>query len=210
MGAVLKELALEQSNESRFELLLRLSDYVNGNKETLEDDSEENYTAIAALILDQLAAEERAAFAAKAALYDWLPGKLALKLAHDEYSVARPILEVGKQLSEQDILDVARKKTTAHRQAIARRKRLSETLFDQLIELGEEKVFIELLNNEKLKKTAEIWGRLIENARGMRSLQEQLMLSREVPAAEYEALGKILDGSLRLRYVAQKNKRKAS
>lgn len=209
MGAVLKELALEQSNESRFELLLRLSDYVDGRQAALEDDSKDDYTEICGLLLDQVALEERAAFSKKAALYDWLPVKLALKLAQDEYAVAQPILEAGMRLSEKELIDIARKKTVAHRQALARRTDLGEALFDQLIELAEEKVFLELLNNEAAKARLPVYQKLIENCRGMKSLQERLVLSREIPAADFEALGKMVDGSLRLRYVAQKNKRKS-
>lgn len=208
MGAVLKELALERSTESRFELLLRLSDYVHERSEILEDDSEQNFVAIAGHVLEQVSSDDRLKFASKAVDFEWLPKALVLKLANGEYNEARPLLEEGEQLDQNDLLEIARKRTTAHRQSIARRGKLSTKVFDQLIELGEEKVFQELVRNTKLKKTPEIFKKLIENSRGMRQFQEEMMMSKTLPSAEFELLGKVLDGSLRLRYVAQKNKRK--
>ena len=207
MTEVLEQLARDGSAQSRYELLVQLSDMVDGQKDTIVDTTAETFNAIAERILEQLTPEGRASFSAKVATYEWLPAELVALLANSDFNVAKPILEKSRLLSDNEMLSIIRKRGMAHRQAIARRPQLNDKVIDQLVELGEEKVIIDLVKNERLKIASLSYRNIIESSRGMRQLQEELINCERIPTEEYDILGKMLDASLRLRYVAKKNSR---
>jgi uncharacterized protein (DUF2336 family) len=77
-----------------------------------------------------------------------LPRDIVLSLARDEAQVARPILRSSPLLDDDDLVEIAREGTRAHRLAIAERDDLSAKVAQVLCESRDAKVVCALLANE--------------------------------------------------------------
>lgn len=77
-----------------------------------------------------------------------LPHDIVLSLARDEAQVARPILRTSPLLDDEDLVEIAREGTRAHRLAIAERDDLSARVAQALCEPRDPSVIKALLANE--------------------------------------------------------------
>lgn len=77
-----------------------------------------------------------------------LPRDILLALARDAATVATPILEHSRLLSEDDLLPIVQRHSPAHRFAIAGRRLISNRIAAALCRNGERAVVLRLLANE--------------------------------------------------------------
>jgi uncharacterized protein (DUF2336 family) len=77
-----------------------------------------------------------------------LPRDILLALARDSAAVAAPLLEHSRLLTEDDLLPIVARGTTAHRLAIAARRLISARVADALLSFGERPVILRLLAND--------------------------------------------------------------
>ena len=77
-----------------------------------------------------------------------LPHDIVLSLARDEAQVARPLLRTSPLLDDDDLVEVAREGTRAHRLAVAERDDLSAKVAQALCESRDPAVIKVLLANE--------------------------------------------------------------
>ena len=77
-----------------------------------------------------------------------VPHDILLSLARDEAQVARPILRTSPLLYDDDLVEIAREGTRAHRLAIAERDELSARVAQALCESRDPQVIHALLANE--------------------------------------------------------------
>lgn len=77
-----------------------------------------------------------------------VPRDIVLSLARDEAQVARPILRTSPLLDDDDLVEIAREGTRAHRLAIAERDELSAKVAQALCESRDPQVIRSLLANE--------------------------------------------------------------
>ena len=77
-----------------------------------------------------------------------LPHDIVLSLARDEAQVARPMLRTSPMLDDDDLVEIAREGTRAHRLAIAERDDLSARVAQALCESRDRRVIEGLVANE--------------------------------------------------------------
>jgi uncharacterized protein (DUF2336 family) len=77
-----------------------------------------------------------------------LPHDIVLSLARDEAQVARPILRSSPLLGDDDLVEIAREGSRAHRLAIAERIDLSARVAQALCEARDPQIIETLLANE--------------------------------------------------------------
>ncbi|MDB2438422.1 DUF2336 domain-containing protein [Hellea sp.] len=76
------------------------------------------------------------------------PRTILVILAKDDIQVARHVLEESKSLSDSDLIQIARKVSGAHRKVIARRRKVTDSVVDVMVEFLEEDVVETLLKNK--------------------------------------------------------------
>lgn len=76
------------------------------------------------------------------------PRTILVILAKDDIQVARHVLEESKSLSDSDLIQIARKVSGAHRKVIAKRRKVSDSVVDAIVEFLEEDVVETLLKNK--------------------------------------------------------------
>ena len=76
------------------------------------------------------------------------PRTILVILAKDDIRVARHVLEESKSLSDSDLIQIARKVSSEHRKVIAKRRDVSDSVVDSIVEFLEEDVVEALLKNK--------------------------------------------------------------
>ena len=76
------------------------------------------------------------------------PRTILVILAKDDIQVARHVLEESKSLSDSDLIQIARKVSGEHRKVIAKRRKVSDSVADAIVEFLEEDVVETLLKNK--------------------------------------------------------------
>lgn len=76
------------------------------------------------------------------------PRTILVILAKDDIQVARHVLEESKSLSDSDLIQIARKVSGEHRKVIAKRRKVSDSVVDAIVEFLEEDVVETLLKNK--------------------------------------------------------------
>ena len=76
------------------------------------------------------------------------PRTILVILAKDVIEVARHVLEESNSLSDSDLIQICRKVSGEHRKVIARRRKVSDSVVDAIVEFLEEDVVETLLKNK--------------------------------------------------------------
>jgi uncharacterized protein (DUF2336 family) len=132
-----------------------------------------------------------------------LPRDIAVFLARDVDSVARPMLRSSPALGDQELTEIARAGSTAKQKAIARRSPVSATLAADLSEAARAEAVVTLLAND----AAEIdestlltcLGRFAQDG----GVQAAMIGRRDLPAAVLQRLTKLASGRPREELLAR-------
>lgn len=76
------------------------------------------------------------------------PRTILVILAKDEIQIAKHILEESKSLTDSDLIQIAHKVSGAHRAVIAKRRKITDSVVDSIVEFLEEDVVEALLKNK--------------------------------------------------------------
>ena len=76
------------------------------------------------------------------------PRTILVILAKDDIRVARHVLENSKSLTDSDLIQIAKKVSKEHRQMIAKRRKVSDSVTDTIVQFLEEDVVNTLLKNK--------------------------------------------------------------
>ncbi len=144
----LVDLAKEPSSEKRRELLRQLCEMYFESPDELSESEISEFGDIMGKIAFAFEIQIRKDLAERISAVKNAPRELVLKLANDEISVARPLLEKSGVLRDADLVDVARRCSRDHLMAISLREKLSDGLCDVLVEEGDDDVLCSLASNE--------------------------------------------------------------
>lgn len=75
------------------------------------------------------------------------PRTILVILAKDEIQIAKHVLEESKSLTDSDLIQIAHKVSAAHRAVIAKRRKITDSVVDAMVEFLEEEVVETLLKN---------------------------------------------------------------
>lgn len=106
------------------------------------------------------------------------PKALLRYLARDEISVALPLLEGGAGFDDSDLVATIRAGVAAHWLAIARRRHLSESVTDALIQTGDTPCIEAVLKNQGARLSTQGVDLVVARSRQAASLP-QLLVSRQ-------------------------------
>jgi Uncharacterised protein conserved in bacteria (DUF2336) len=109
-----------------------------------------------------------------------VPADLIRRLAMDEIGVAYPILSHNPLLNENDLIDVVADCSLRHRQAVAIRPRITQTVTDRLIAHDEIEVLTTLICNETADIGEASMAHLVERSLDIESFREPLAHRKEM------------------------------
>jgi uncharacterized protein (DUF2336 family) len=138
-----------QSPDKRTEALRRVTDLFLGNAEQFGHEQVDLFGDVLTHLTNQVANNVLAELGTKLAPIDNAPNAIIKKLAyHDEIAVAGPVLAQSTQLSDGDLIEIAKSKGQGHLGAISERARLAAVVTDIIIERGNNDVVRKLSRNQ--------------------------------------------------------------
>ena len=117
-----------------------------------------------------------------------LPHDVALTLAHDVESVALPILKFCEVLSDEDLIEIVRGQSAVKQVAVAQRSEVSVHVSDALIDTGNERAVIRLVQNEGAQLDERSLGRVLDGYESSQAVTSAMATRSDLPAAVSEQL----------------------
>lgn len=177
------DLANERSSERRRELLREITDLFLEHPDAYSDRENWYFGDIMDTIAYDLEAKVRLELAERLSGEQSAPPDLIRKLANDEISVAKPVIENSKVLTQDDLVEIAKVQGQDHLLAMTRRDDISEDVSDVLVTRGNEEVVVGLVQNKTAAISSASYQKAADRAREMKSegIQSSLAKRPDVP-----------------------------
>lgn len=177
---MLADLAKQTTSEGRRELLRKVTEAL-GPSVPLEEEELLQFDSILADAASAYSEEIRAQLADMIASSLSPFSQTAERFALDIIAVARPVLEHCDALSEEALLNVVSQKSQDHLLAVTRRKTISESISQALVERGDDQVVSALLTNDRAEIAPATYGIVAKRAETSQTLQAPLVRRSGVP-----------------------------
>ncbi|MFN3960792.1 MAG: DUF2336 domain-containing protein [Parvularculaceae bacterium] len=175
------DVAREGSTEKRADLLREITDVFMAAPDRYTSTERQHFDVILSKVTQSVEIALRAEIAHKLADVPTAPRGLVRQLAHDEITVAQPILERSAAITEEDLIQVVQQRTQDHMKAISRRREVSELLAAELVERGDREVLVTLAGNQGARFSGDTMTRLVEHSRTISDLQTPLTERYDLP-----------------------------
>lgn len=179
--ALLKDFAEETSSDKRRELLRQATDVFLAEGRAMSAADMATLDEVVQSVASDLSAEVRAELSRKISAAPIPFMRTARKLAMDDIEIARPVLEHSRALSQNDLLDVIAQKSSDHMMAVTRRDDIGETVSSALVDRGEDRVVVSLLENRTAKISEQTYEQVAQRAETSPVLQAPFVRRAGVP-----------------------------
>ena len=126
-----------------------------------------------------------------------VPHDVALSLARDVESVALPMLQSSRVLTDEDLIEIVRSQGPARQKAVARRVEVSEQVSEALIETEDEEVVTTLVENTTAEIGEQAMQKVVEIFPDSEVVQGVLAQRPELPISVAERLVGLVSYTMR-------------
>ncbi|MCI5061114.1 MAG: DUF2336 domain-containing protein [Alphaproteobacteria bacterium] len=167
-------------------------------------------TDVLSSLVKQAETTLRQAVAERISTIDDAPLRLVLQLANDEITVAKPVLEKSKALTDLDLTYIVKARKTDHWQSIAKRVKMSKELIDCLADTRDYKTAITLCENKNVRLTGYSMNIFSDMAEVHDPLAKPLLMRKELPnslaSKLYSFVGQELKSFIKENYSIEESK----
>lgn len=185
--ADVETLRADRSEAARAALARKLG---HGLESLVAAGQEELVSAVLGLLARDVARCVREALAETVATNPHLPRELALVLANDEITIARPVLAGSPVLEDQDLLQIVRTHATQYALAVAARSTLSQSVTEALVDTGQEEVVRAVVDNAGAAFSPTLLRRVARQWAHDPAVQERLVRR---PALPFELIEQMVE-----------------
>jgi uncharacterized protein (DUF2336 family) len=198
------QMAVESSPpEERIAMMRRVSDLFLTNAERITDSQIELFGDVLMHLTARLETRALAELGVRLAPVDRSPAKVIHLLArHDEAAVAASVLSTSRQLTDEDLIEVARTKSQGHLFAISGRRRLAEPVTDVVVEFGQRGVLRRIAANPGACFSPRGFTRLVQQAERDAHLAERVGSRLDLPTPLLQELLHKASDAVRARILA--------
>lgn len=190
LAADLAALAAEPASDKRVELLRRITDAYIEHADQCTPAEQYLFNEVVTQLVDRIASPDRAAAAAKLSQLEKLPLGVAERFASDsDITVARPIIQDYRGLTERTLIDVAKGSSQAHLNAIAGRRSVTPPVTDVVVTRGDRQTMLTLAANRGAQFSDFGMDKLIDKTDGDGALQELVVARSDLSLV---AIGRLL------------------
>lgn len=173
--------AEEDSSDKRRDLLREITDVFMAAPDRYTSSEMQHFDVIMSKVTESVEISLRREIAEKLADVAEAPRGLVRQLAHDDFSVAEPILKRSAALTEEDLVRIVRQRGQRHMKAITERSEVPEKVSSELVERGDKEVLVSLANNSGAKINDESMEKLVQHSRSISELQEPMAKRYDLP-----------------------------
>ncbi len=198
-------LAKEPSSEKRRELLRGITDVFLESTEDFDASQAENFGAIAGQIAREFEMSVRKELAERLSCVPEAPRNLISQLANDEIEVAHSVLSQSGVLHDADLIAIIRLQGQEHMAAICERNTISEKVTDELVERGNDQVFLKLVANEGAVISRGSMETIVQRSEKNKALQAPIIQRQDLPPDLMNDMFFFVSSKLRS-YILDRNK----
>lgn len=173
--------AKEGSSEKRRDLLREITDVFMAAPDRYTSSEMQHFDVILSKVTQSVETALRREIAEKLADVATAPKGLIRQLAHDEISVAEPVLKRSQALTEEDLIRVIRQRGPEHMKAITKRRKVSEAVSSEIVRRGDREALVSLAQNRGAELNADTMERLVEQSRSISELQAPMAGRFDLP-----------------------------
>lgn len=177
----LLSLAKEPSSEKRRELLRGITDVFLESTSEFNLSQAENFGAIVGQIAREFEMSVRKELSERLACVPEAPHNLIAQLANDDIEVAHAVLSKSGVLHDADLVAIVRLQSQEHLAAICDRPTVSENVSDELVQRGDDTVFLKLVSNEGATISRDSMETIVERSEKVKSLQDPIIQRQDLP-----------------------------
>lgn len=174
-------LAQEKSVSARNELVENISDMFLSSEGRLNEHERALMNDVLVKLINSVEKSVKKELSKRLADIDDVSQELASKLANETIDIAKPMLLKSGVLKDEQLIEVIRNRTEAHRMAIAIRAHVSEEVSGELIENGSEDVIEALIRNGNAKISDLSVKYLVAESKNVDRFQEPLLNREDLP-----------------------------
>ncbi|MFH1158235.1 MAG: DUF2336 domain-containing protein [Pseudomonadota bacterium] len=131
-------------------------------------------------LIRQAELDLREALAERLSVLDNVPSEVIVYLANDAISVARPVLQHSPVLSDVDLIYIIASKGEDHWESIAKRGQMGPVVADRLIDTGNPRTILSLIDNQRVVLQKNCLKKLIKVSLKSEELQAPLLRRPEI------------------------------
>lgn len=178
----LLHLAQDNAAESRRLLLENISDLFLSPEGRLSERERALMNDILSKLLGSVEMEIRRDLAERLAVSQQAPRELIAQLANDDISVAEPLLRKSKLLSNPDLIEIVKHRTSEHRICIAARDTLDMEVSDAIVASGDADAITTLLENQNAEISELAMEYIVAQSQRVDRFQEPLLARSDLPS----------------------------
>lgn len=202
--AKLMDLAKETSSEKRRDLLREVSDvFLEGDQSERTETECAMFDEIIGAVASDMTEQVRMELSRKVAVSKSPLRKTARRLATDSIKVAAPVLRKSRALTEEDLVHIVNTTGQDRLLAVSKRKQLTSPVSKALVNKGEDKVVVSLLENETAEIDRETYEAVTERAMTSKVLQAPLVKRKNVPVDLLNDVYQVVEKKLREQIMAR-------
>ncbi len=177
----LLNLAQEKSVSARNELVENISDLFLSPEGRLNEHERALMNDVLFKLVGSVEKNIRKELSKRLSAVDDVAPELAARLANDSFDIAEPMLTRSGVLKDEQLIEIVRNRTEAHRMAIAIRAHVSEQVSGELIENSGEDVVEALIRNENAEISELSIKYLVAESKNVDRFQEPLLNRQDLP-----------------------------
>ena len=177
----LVNLANEPGSDQRRNLLSEITSIFLEDTGSYSDLETQYFGDIMGKVAYDLEREVREELANCLASENSAPRDLIMRLAQDDISVAKPIIEGSSILNDDDLVEIAKTKSQDHLMAMTRRNDISETVTEALVSHGSDQVLEGVVKNTGARISQTTMARVVERSQDNEKLQAPLIERPDLP-----------------------------
>jgi uncharacterized protein (DUF2336 family) len=180
--AELDEAVNGRSSQRRVEILRKVTRLFLSDADRFNEAQIDVFDDVLVRLIERVEAQVLAQLSSNLSAVGLAPKEAVRQLAfHEDASVAAPVLNKSRQLSEQDLISIANMRGQQHLLAISGRETLDESLSDVLVKRGDSTVRNTLAQNAGARLSEAGYAMLVKEAERDDGLAEKLGLRRDIP-----------------------------
>ncbi len=177
----LVHLANEPCSEKRRALLRDVTDIFLTEPESLTEKQNWYFGEIMGQVAYDLEKQVRETLAKRLAAEGHAPRELIRRLANDEISVAKPVLQQSPVLTQDDLIEITQSQSQEHLEAITVRPDIGGDLSEALVAHGNDTVVVGLLQNAEAEIRVDTMVRIADRSEANEQMQVAIVDRRDVP-----------------------------
>lgn len=200
---ILDQISVTEDRGKRVELAREVANlFFAAEERGLQLAQVDAFGEVMSTLLKAMPLEEQVSLSERVSSSENTPHELIMSIARSEVTVATPVIENSPILTEDNLIELSKHTSTAHRVALSRRNDLTIRVTDSLIDFEEDQVMRTIAANSTAQISDQGFSTLVQHGTKDEKLRDSLAVRADLPIEEAERILPLLDEEARIKFTA--------